>query len=103
MTWDEKAEDYAVAHFTDEHRPTLENINGYRRFAAGARWQRAQLLSAEAVERVAAETIESFGDDDHPTIDNLVVNDDGTVDLEGSFSPEVIARAAINALLGEEK
>lgn len=61
------------------------------------------LRTDEAMDRVASAIVDSFGAAEHPMIDNLVVNDDGTVDLSGQFKYEVIARAAIRGLLGEEK
>ncbi|WP_430600315.1 hypothetical protein [Brevibacterium sp. K72] len=93
LGWDEKAVDHAVAHYTNEHRPTLENINGYRRFATGARWQRDQLRSDEAVERVAIHMCAT-------TMQESIWPKLST-DEQDEWRAE--ARAAINALLGEEK
>lgn len=52
-TWDEKAEDYAVAHHTYEHLGYGENMRFHKKFAAGAKWQRDQLRTDEAVDLVA--------------------------------------------------
>lgn len=53
MNWDEKAEDYATAHHTYEHRTMTANAFGYSKFVAGAKWQREQLQDTESVTRLA--------------------------------------------------
>lgn len=92
MSWDEKAEDHAVAHHTYEHMTLGENDDGYRMFVKGASWQRDQLRSDEAVERVARELCER------------------TAQIPFEQAPGFIqeawrgdARAAITALLGEDE
>lgn len=52
-TWDEKAEDYAVAHHTYEYLTPDENVYYTSGFVRGARWQRGALLSEGSVERAA--------------------------------------------------
>ena len=66
MNWDEKAEDYAVAHHTYEHLTPDENAYYTSGFVRGARWQRQALLSDDAVERVARAMDENFNPDRHP-------------------------------------
>lgn len=51
--WDDKADDQAVAHHTYEHMPPSVNAKIYMGFVLGARWQREQMRTDEAVERVA--------------------------------------------------
>lgn len=53
MSWDEKAEDYAVAHHTYDRLEPSVNAWGYKMIGVGAEWQRDQLRTDEAVERVA--------------------------------------------------
>ena len=53
MTWDEKAEDHAVAHHTYEHMTDGATALGHRMVKEGARWQREQILSDDVIERVA--------------------------------------------------
>lgn len=52
LGWDEKAADHAVAHHTYEHLSPNENALYVSGFTCSARWQRDQLRSDEAVERV---------------------------------------------------
>ena len=66
MNWDEKAEDYAVAHHTYEYLTPDENAYYTSGFVRGARWQRDALLSDESVERAAKELF--YGDVD-PDLD----------------------------------
>ena len=67
MNWDEKAEDYAVAHHTYEHLTPDENAYYTSGFVRGAHWQREALLSDEAVERVA-DILEALDGDDYLTV-----------------------------------
>lgn len=53
MNWDEKAEDYAGAHHTYEHRTPEDNRLIEKGIVNGARWQRDELRTDEAIERVA--------------------------------------------------
>lgn len=53
MSWDEKAEDYAGAHHTYEHLGYGENMRFHKKFVAGAKWQRDQIRTDEAIERAA--------------------------------------------------
>lgn len=66
MSWDEKAEDHAVAHHTYEHMHPAVNARIYMGFVLGARWQREQLLTDGAVERLANFL---FEDDNGESID----------------------------------
>lgn len=86
VTWEEKAEDYAVAHHTYEHLSFDENALYTSGFVSGARWQRDQLRTDDAVERVA----EAMHENDCGC-------GDGTDDWYRG-----LARTAVNALLGEE-
>lgn len=86
VTWDAKAEDYAVAHHTYENERMMRNETRYRMVVAGAQWQRDQLRTDDAVERVA----EAMHENDCGC-------GDGTDDWYRG-----LARTAVNALLGEE-
>ena len=68
MNWDEKAEDYAVAHHTYEHLTPDENAYYTSGFVRGARWMREALLSDEAVERAARALDENFNPDKYPIL-----------------------------------
>lgn len=97
MNWDEKAEDYAGAHHTYEHRTEGENLFGAAMFVKGANWQRDELRTDEAVERVA----DWMCHEDHGyTLDE---HDgwcqDPSCDLVESYRQS--ARAAITALIGD--
>lgn len=98
LGWDEKAEDYAVAHHVYEYMEAAVNIHGHRRFVDGAQWQRDQLRTDEAVERVAqfmwSERAKGTVHPHYPWTGLAPQLRDGL---------RQDARAAINALLGEEK
>lgn len=99
MTWNEKAEDYTGAHHTYEHLGYGENMRFHKMFVKGARWQRQQLRSDEAVERVAESM---WSTDPAPALTPF----DGPETWDRQ-EPEVkndyrkAAREAITALLGE--
>lgn len=100
MNWDEKAEDYAGAHHTYEHRSPEDNRLIEKEIVHGARWQRDQLRTDEAIERVA----ESIWTTDP---ESALEPFDGPETWE-VLEPELkddyrhAARHAITALLGEE-
>lgn len=105
MNWNERAADHATAHHTYEHRPMGENINGYSRFVNGAKWQRDQLRTDEAVERVALVLIEQRGyyiGEGWPTNEDLSGGPAGDRDAEFKSAWMDSAREVITALLGEE-
>ena len=91
MNWDEKAEDYAGAHHTYEHLGYGENMRFHKKFVAGAKWQRDQLRTDEAVERAARAVFDG--------------EYSGAWDAVAEWMREdcrIAARAAITALIGEE-
>lgn len=91
MNWNELAEGHVVAHHTYEHRTMAENTIMHSRFVAGAQWQRGQLRTDEAVERVAQVMYE----------DELEQSWGYTAEwVRDTY--RTLARAAIAALLGEE-
>ena len=92
MNWDEKAEDYAVAHHTYEHLTPDENAYYTSGFVRGARWMREALLSDEAVERAALGIHASHDRGDWD--EELPVVQDEYLDM---------ARAALAAALGEDE
>ncbi|MFT9771131.1 hypothetical protein [Brevibacterium casei] len=98
LGWDEKAEDHAVAHHTYEYLSPNENALYASGFTCGARWQRDQLRSDDAVERVAqfmwSERAKGTVHPHYPWTGLAPQLRDGL---------RQHARAAINALLGEEK
>lgn len=95
--WDDKADDHAVAHHTYEHMPPAVNAKIYMGFVLGARWQREQLLTDEAVERVADGILASFAEVTEAQDRRLPP----ATDVQRRHA-EKYARAAITALLGEE-
>ncbi|MCD1287320.1 MULTISPECIES: hypothetical protein [unclassified Brevibacterium] len=96
MNWDEKAEDYAGAHHTYEHLPAEENYPRLIMFRKGAKWQREQLRTKEAVERVARGLFaRDMGDGPAAAKwDNVAEG------IRQNYRAD--ARAAITALTGEE-
>ena len=92
MNWDEKAEDYAVAHHTYEHLTPDENAYYTSGFVRGARWMREALLSDEAVERAALGIHASHDRGDWD--EELPVVQDEYLDM---------ARAALTAAMGEDE
>ena len=91
MNWDEKAEDYAVAHHTYEHLTPDENAYYTSGFVRGARWMREALLSDEAVERAALGIHASHDRGDWD--EELPVVQDEYRDM---------ARAALTAAIGDD-
>ena len=91
MNWDEKAEDYAVAHHTYEHLTPDENAYYTSGFVRGARWMREALLSDEAVERVAhglhASHDRGDWDEELPVVQDEYLN---------------MARVALTAAIGDD-
>lgn len=102
MSWDEKAEDHAVAHHTYEHMTLGENDDGYRMFVKGASWQRDQLRTDMAVERVARLLACLEPGEEWPSNETLGGNLTGTRDHEYRDGMRDQAREAIDALLGED-
>lgn len=95
--WDDKAEDHAVAHHTYEHMSPEVNAKIYMGFVLGARWQRDQLRTDEAVERVAEKLYQ--GEYQHPMAEH-----DTWCQVEDCTNAEDYrdqARIVITALLGE--
>lgn len=99
MNWDEKADDHAVAHHTYEHMPPAVNAKIYMGFVLGARWQREQVRTNEAVERLANFL---FEDDNGESIDQheKICHDVSKCRVRSDYKQ--FARAAITALLGEK-
>lgn len=97
--WDDKADDHAVAHHTYEHMPPAVNAKIYMGFVLGARWQRGQLRTEEAVERLASFL---FEDDNGESIDQheKICHDVSKCRFRSDYTQ--FARAAITALLGEK-
>ena len=88
MSWDEKADDYATAHHTFEH---LSGEMNQWHYVGITKWQRDELHTDEAVERAA----------------QAVFNAEyvGAWDAAAEWMREdcrKAARAAIDALIGEE-
>lgn len=103
MNWDEKADDYAVAHHTYEHMTPNVNAKIYMGFVLGARWQRDQLRTDEAVERVAlwlTGMLTPF--EGWPTNEDLGGSPTGDLDTEFKHAWMDEAGALIRALIGEE-
>lgn len=93
MNWNEKAEDYANSHHTYEHLGYGENMRFHKKFIAGARWQRDQLRTDEAVERAARGIARLDLDEEWP--DETIIDDEYKAECHET------ARTAIDALLGE--
>ena len=91
MSWDEKAEDYAVAHHTYEHLTPDENAYYTSGFVRGARWMREVLLSEESIERAALGIHASHDRGDWD--EELPVVQDEYRDM---------ARAALTAAIGDD-
>lgn len=102
MNWAEDAEDYASAHHTYEHRSEHDNAFGNLMFALGAKWQRNQFDTHEAIERVARTMAGLEPDEEWPSNETLGGNLTGTRDDEYRDGMCEQAKEAINALLGEE-
>lgn len=98
MNWDEKAEDYAGAHHTYEHRTMAANAFGYSKFVAGAKWQRQQLNEPEPVHRLADWLFE----DDHGETLAEHEADCKVPDCGYTATYRAAARQAIARLLGED-
>lgn len=102
--WDEKAEDYAGAHHTYEHLSGEMNEWHYVGIIKGAKWQRDQLRTDEAVERVAEAIYRSHDSYTHFTAKpwaEMVKSKDRANKFRVKQDRKA-ARAAIDALLGEE-
>ena len=95
MNWDEKAEDYAVAHHTYEHLTPDENAYYTSGFVRGARWMREALLSDDAVERAARALCAAAGE--NPDSNELWDEEPPWL----SYADE--ARAALTAAIGRER
>lgn len=103
MNWEEKADGHANAHHTYEHLGYGENMRFHKMFVKGAEWQRDQLRTDEAVERVAlwlTGMLTPF--EDWPSNEDLEGGPAGDRDVEFKEAWMKEARAAINALLGGE-
>lgn len=102
--WDEKADDHAVAHHTYEHMPPAVNAKIYMGFVLGARWQRDQLRTDEAVERMAEAIYRSHDSYTHFTAKpwaEMVKSKDKANRFRVKQDRKA-ARAAIDALIGED-
>ncbi|AZL04998.1 MAG: hypothetical protein ACTMKZ_13560 [Brevibacterium aurantiacum] len=97
MSWVGKAEDHASAHHTYEHLGYGENMRIHKVFVEGAKWQRDQLRTDEAVERMAQGILATFAE----VIEAQDRRLPPTTDVQRRHA-EKYARAAIKALVGEE-
>lgn len=98
MSWDDLADDAAVRHHTFESMTGEDNERIRYGFWNGAKWQREQLRTDEAVERVANHLYQDeYG---HPMAEHQawcqIEDCTNTEDFRDS------ARAAITALLEQE-
>lgn len=100
--WNERAADCAVAHHTYEHLSFEENTRHATGFVRGAKWQREQLRTEEAVERVARLLACLEPGEEWPSNEALGGNLTGTRDHEYRDGMRDQAREAIDALLEQE-
>lgn len=100
--WDEKADEAAVRHHTFESMTGEDNERIRYGFWNGAKWQREQLRTDEAVKRVARLLACLEPGEEWPSNETLGGNLTGTRDHEYRDGMRDQAREAIDALLGED-
>lgn len=94
-----------VARALDERDTTWHLGGPVKKFVEGAKWQRADLRTDKAVERVALFLVEDEGVDvSHgwPTNEDLGGSPAGDRDVEFKYAWMGRARAMINVLIGED-
>ena len=102
MSWDNATA--AVARALDERDTTWHLGGPIKKFVEGAKWQRADLRTDEAVERVAEAIYRSHDSYTHFTAkpwDEMVTSKDRANKFRVKQDRKA-ARAAIDALLGQE-
>lgn len=100
MNWATKARE-----FVNDTRSMFFRPKHLSRFEYGARWQREQLRTPEAIERVALELISQRGyytGEGWPTNQDLSGGPTGDRDVEFKSAWMANAEEAIDALLGDD-
>ena len=97
MNWATKARE-----FVNDTRSMFFRPKHLSRFEYGAQWQREQLRTPEAIERLALALIAEEGEEGWPTNEELGGNLTGDRDVEFRDAWLAGAKEVIDALLGED-